>query len=308
MNDKGQAFAARCFGLTWQSDVRLDQYDPLEHLVGEPEINVRRLAALPERTVRRPINHGLLFEDGFRFAWKNVATFDCVGGHTIGYLPGTDWQGEMPPAFYGTVCSMALAWQGFVPLHATAVELDGRAFLIAGMAGAGKSTLAAELLSAGGKLVSDDLTMVTWPEGNQEQPHILRGRVTMRLHPQSAERVATRRVEDVPDDPRGKLLVWPQQRSEQESLPLAGLIMLTGKAGPLSPLELATAVPKLLFRPSWLSAIGGQQRRMRQLLEGVTHVPACHFHPLSAFGDADRATRLAEALAAIAMLRKVNTI
>jgi serine kinase of HPr protein (carbohydrate metabolism regulator) len=45
-------------------------------------------------------------------------------------------------------------------LHATAVAIDGRAVLIEGESGAGKSDLALRLIDRGATLVSDDRTLV----------------------------------------------------------------------------------------------------------------------------------------------------
>ncbi|HXA55256.1 MAG TPA: hypothetical protein VNV37_10340 [Solirubrobacteraceae bacterium] len=51
---------------------------------------------------------------------------------------------------------LAATLRGLEVVHAAGVVLDGRALLIAGAAGAGKSSLAAALLRAGGRLLSDD--------------------------------------------------------------------------------------------------------------------------------------------------------
>lgn len=45
-------------------------------------------------------------------------------------------------------------------LHATAVAIDGRAVLLEGMSGVGKSDLALRLIDRGATLVSDDYTLV----------------------------------------------------------------------------------------------------------------------------------------------------
>ena len=45
-------------------------------------------------------------------------------------------------------------------LHATAVSIDGRGLLIIGPAGAGKSSLAAQMIVAGAGLIADDLVML----------------------------------------------------------------------------------------------------------------------------------------------------
>lgn len=50
-------------------------------------------------------------------------------------------------------------------LHATCVAVDGRALLITGASGAGKSALALRMLALGARLVSDDRTLV-WRDGD----------------------------------------------------------------------------------------------------------------------------------------------
>ncbi|MBV0913191.1 HPr kinase/phosphorylase [Anianabacter salinae] len=50
-------------------------------------------------------------------------------------------------------------------LHATTVALDGRALILAGASGSGKSSLALELISRGCALVADDRTKVDVENG-----------------------------------------------------------------------------------------------------------------------------------------------
>lgn len=67
-------------------------------------------------------------------------------------------------------------------LHATTVEADGRAALIRGASGTGKSGLALQLLVLGATLVSDDRTRVWCAGGNvmADAPETLRGKIEAR--------------------------------------------------------------------------------------------------------------------------------
>lgn len=56
--------------------------------------------------------------------------------------------------------SFVLPSHGREGFHASAVEIDGRAVIISGKSGRGKSTLATTLCRKGGRLLSDDLTSV----------------------------------------------------------------------------------------------------------------------------------------------------
>lgn len=67
-------------------------------------------------------------------------------------------------------------------LHASAVALSGRAVLIMGPPGAGKSTLSLVLMAMGAGLVSDDQTLLRVQDGQllADAPAALRGRIEAR--------------------------------------------------------------------------------------------------------------------------------
>jgi hypothetical protein len=60
----------------------------------------------------------------------------------------------------GQALSFALVKQHLEPLHATVVDVDGKAVAFLGGSAFGKSTLAASFLHAGSRLVTDDLLVV----------------------------------------------------------------------------------------------------------------------------------------------------
>jgi hypothetical protein len=65
------------------------------------------------------------------------------------------------PVLSGVACAVLLSSAGMPLLHGAAVALDGGAIGILGESGQGKSTLAAALLGAGGRLLSEDLLAFT---------------------------------------------------------------------------------------------------------------------------------------------------
>ena len=73
--------------------------------------------------------------------------------------PGTD-PGVVPLFLCGTVLSFVLTVAGRCVLHASSVEVDGKALAFVGQAGRGKSTVAAMLAAAGAPLITDDVLRV----------------------------------------------------------------------------------------------------------------------------------------------------
>lgn len=70
-----------------------------------------------------------------------------------------------------------------VTVHASSVAAMGRAVLILGRSGAGKSALALQLMALGARLVADDRTILTaTPEGLvASAPAAIRGRIEARF-------------------------------------------------------------------------------------------------------------------------------
>jgi hypothetical protein len=293
-------FHAEAFGLRWRSDILLPDFDPADAAVvgiGAP-IEVVRVDRLPDRGLGRPINRGLVYDDGIRFLWNREVGFDMHDGTRIAYAPGPDWTGEMPACFYGTVAALTAAWRGLVPLHACAVELDGRAVLIAGEAGAGKSTLAAQMVASGASFVADDLTVVAVTAGAIA---VMRGRRTMRLHPDTAARLKTSEASPIAGDNRGKWLVSPQRRCLGSRLDPSAILLLEGATpGRLAPpIRLFSHV----FRRQWMNALPMREALMADVLAITAAMPLIAYPPQDAFDPATRARRPAEVAAIVRSIR-----
>ncbi|WP_104019905.1 HPr kinase/phosphorylase [Roseovarius nitratireducens] len=115
---------------------------------------------------------------------------------------------------------------GGLTVHASCVAQAGRAVLIRGAAGSGKSGLALRLIALGAELVADDRTRV-WRAGDQvmaDAPDTIRGRIEARgmglLHLPAA-------------GPRPLALVVDLDGSETERLPPLRETRIAGTALPL---------------------------------------------------------------------------
>lgn len=289
------AYRAAAFGLRWLSDTPLVHFDATDpDRADEPDVRVARVATLAKRTPLAQVRRGQVYADGTRFPWEDEAVFDTQAGARVDYLPGPDWSGDLPHAFYGTVAAHILAWRGLIPLHACAVEIGGKAVLIAGTSGAGKSSLMAGLLGCGAALVSDDLTAVAIRDGAAE---VLPGRTTIRLGPEIARWTQGEEIVPPSSATRGKHVIRPSTRTRAERLPLAGLVLLGAPPGALPPRASAMVLAKHLFRPVWLAALPGHRARQQALLDLAAGLPVIGFPAVERTGEDTHRARAHQALA-----------
>lgn len=96
---------------------------------------------------------------GFEMAFPGIVRFFLSSGlRQVVYRPGGEEDLHLIETYFGGhVLGWMLQKQGREVLHGGCVTRSGRALMILGPKGAGKSTLTAELVAAGAALVSDDL-------------------------------------------------------------------------------------------------------------------------------------------------------
>lgn len=117
-------------------------------------------------------------------------------------------------------------------LHASALEVNGRALVLLGDAGAGKSTLTAALVERGCPLVTEDVcALEVVPAADGEAPQVLRGGTRVKLWPESARALFGR--EDalpllVPEsrDWRKRFLDCSERMTTADALPIAAVVCL----------------------------------------------------------------------------------
>ncbi|MEI9992439.1 MAG: hypothetical protein WDM86_20695 [Rhizomicrobium sp.] len=160
-------------GLRLGSEIELPGVIGSEPQADAPDIQIR-IGEVPERLSDAALSGPTWQIDRQRFLLRvpNVARFLVSDGREIRVAPDGDTPfAEIAIFLSGTVLGILLHQRTHVVLHASAVEVGGKAILFCGPSGAGKSTLAAALNKRGYPLISDDFCAIRF--ATDGQPHAL---------------------------------------------------------------------------------------------------------------------------------------
>ena len=107
-------------------------------------------------------------DDELLYVAPDVGAYRIAGGKEIivEARPGTP-ERNIRLYLLGSAFGALLHQRGLLPLHANAVEIDGRAVAIMGPSGEGKSTLAAWFHDHGYRIVADDVCVVKFGEDSR---------------------------------------------------------------------------------------------------------------------------------------------
>jgi hypothetical protein len=158
------------FGLNIVSEIEFPELLPSDFT--EADVTVT-LGKMPEKlegeiVVKRAFS--CLTKDEYLLAVKNVCKYYVGYGNKIVAEPAPGIDDLSIRLFLlGTVMAAVLYQRGDIPLHASAIEKDGRLILFAGNSGAGKSTLLACLATRGYNVFTDDVCVMqhSTPENKQ---------------------------------------------------------------------------------------------------------------------------------------------
>ena len=162
-------YMMRGFGLIISSDFPLAQMRKAPD-TGEPDVKIISAPA-PSELVREPIRTWPDCILGRKEMWteiENVVRLYAANGNEIRVerlFTDPDREGEMQAYVTGLALGAILHQRGAVPMHGSCVARDGKGILITGVSGAGKSSLSAEALRRGYRLVTDDVTPIRLENG-----------------------------------------------------------------------------------------------------------------------------------------------
>ncbi len=183
---------------------------------------------------------------GFLLQFRNVCDVLVTRDRrslTVQLTGGAD-PGLIPILLEGNVLAMLLLLASECVLHASAVQVGGRAVAFVGGSGTGKSTLAALCCAAGAAFLTDDLLHLEWDEGT---PRCLTGGRDVRLRSQAASLAVL--FPDRPSHPTvdGRLAICLRDRSAPPSRLAAVVIPVPTRSTPaqikqLTPLDAWTGL------------------------------------------------------------------
>ena len=154
-------------------------------------------------------SHALGRSDGRLVSWHADTGSFLIDGSagTIGYRPDDASVEAGPERWEHRLGSGALPLlageRGGLPLHASAAAVDGRAVVICGVTGRGKSTLAATLAARGHEALAEDGVVVRFDE---DEPTVWPGLAGSRITAEAAVAIGIGEGAGG-TDPRGRFLV-----------------------------------------------------------------------------------------------------
>jgi hypothetical protein len=158
------------FGLSIASEIEFPELLPSDFTDADITITIGKTPTELEGEILIRRTSSCLSKDEYLLTVKNVCTYYVGYGKKIiaEPAPGID---ELSIRLFllGTVMAAVLYQRGDIPLHASAIEKDGKLVLFAGNSGAGKSTLLARLATKGFNIFTDDVCVLqhNTPGSNQ---------------------------------------------------------------------------------------------------------------------------------------------
>ncbi|NEO02804.1 MAG: hypothetical protein F6K50_48010 [Moorea sp. SIO3I7] len=161
-------FSYVAYGLGIRSVLPIPEFVPAEDK-SDVTITIDQVGSVfdyvPQEVIEQPLALQVERKEAVVYV-KEAGVFLVQGGCKIVVIPAPDVDElKLRLALVGTVMAILLQQRSPLVLHASAVEIDGKAVLFLGNSGEGKSTIAAALQAQGYAVVADDIAPVSWEEG-----------------------------------------------------------------------------------------------------------------------------------------------
>lgn len=168
MIDTVRKVVYKAFGLRVLSEIPLPELPQVSEQKDTADITIE-IADLSQQWRELTVQQQkfVVKENLVMFQVSNTATFSIQEGEKIivSPMPGSE-EDKIRLYILGTCMGALLMQRKVLPLHGSAIAINGRAYAIVGDSGAGKSTLASVFLHKGYQLLSDDVIAVSLSSEN----------------------------------------------------------------------------------------------------------------------------------------------
>jgi hypothetical protein len=266
------------FGLRIESEIPLPELPPAELLdsahMGTVTVTKSRNPLLWDD--RKQLDKYFTVGDQqVLFRVPGVAVFCMSNGDSIAVSPyEPDAEDKIRLYLLGTCMGIILMQRRILPLHGSAIAIDGKAYAVVGVSGAGKSTLASTLLNRGYHLLSDDLIAVTLTDDHT--PMVMPSYPQQKMWQESIDRLGMSKADLQPlFDRETKFAVPVPSRFFSSPLPLAGVyeLVTTETNATIKPIDGLVRFHTLL------------QHTFRGFLIERLNLMAWHFNTLAQFAN-----------------------
>jgi hypothetical protein len=271
------AFDYSVFGLRVRSSLHLPELLPAIG-DGQPDVTIETASVPDERSPGQELS---VVNGGVVLVIPDIVRFRISGGNAIAVDPVTGTP-ERNVRLYllGSAFGALLHQRGLLPLHANAVEIDGKAVAFMGASGEGKSTLAAWFHDQGFNVIADDVCVVR--AGDDGKPYALPGVARLRLWQDALEasgREPTSYERSYAFDESWNKFDVPIERTAciGSEFELRGIYDLCRsdqfRIDALSGIDAAEAVFANTYRGSYLSAAKGERKHWQSCVGLVRTIP-----------------------------------
>jgi hypothetical protein len=269
------------FGLNISSQMEIPELPSARF--DQPDVRIT-LGTNPEQ-LPDPVGSGVLYQakkDDFLFRLATVGSYRVQNGNTITVEPLNSATDEEVRLFLlGSAFGAMIHQREMLPFHGSTVVQNGGAWVIGGISGAGKSSLAATLVRRGFDLLADDISVIKMEAG---QPVVYPGIPHLKLW----EDVMKKLEEDVTQYPkvRPQLLKYRKPAGREfinNPTPLQGIVILNTKNSPGFELKTIKGVEKFnllknnTYRYQYLS---GLEKTVQHFRLATALAAACKLYQL----------------------------
>jgi hypothetical protein len=220
-----------CYGFEVRSELpfrflRGGEGDPLEVFEVDALVDAGERQLIQEWPSADMPEHSIsLYGDGetYRLGTTMCGWFEVDPGGPSIAVPETELDISREQIALITGMSLLFHARGDVPLHASAIELDGDAVVLAAPGNFGKTTLAAAFHRAGYRVLSEDLTCLR----RSPEPAAIPGPAMIRLRRDVADRLELPDAEVVVENSKRVCFAFaPQRRGDSAPVPIRAAVLL----------------------------------------------------------------------------------